>query len=373
MTSLAAISLGQPQEICCDKVKTHCSVPYERAIAIFRIFAMALQYLVVKLSVTLRHWHWMPSALPKNNIKVVSRNIANFSVLQKCLSTAWRPYSKNLYQEMGLTNGLRITHDIIFRPASGLCLGQSFNFLSEYFLSKEVGDVNQFISAAHRVQGNENVLAIELQAIYDGLIAFNGAVQSNERDFFFKILKGKDFISKETSNPELLASLKAFLSIEDRPEPLRQFVLDEMDKKGIEISVDLYALILELDTIWYLQQHPGEYKNDSVHNAIIQTVAHFLQLEMIDMIRLKGSILSVRDQLKGCKAGCYLIQFSNHTVPFVKVHDLIALFEPNEGLALLEEADQEAGLLQFLKHYGRNDQISLRMVSIQPKDALLRC
>lgn len=347
-----------------QKTIAPCSSIYEVAYAIFRVIAMALQYIVVKASVTFRHWRWFPSALPEENLKVASRNIANLSVMQKCLSTAWCPCSKSMYQEIGRAQGLRITSDLIFHPASGLCLGKSFIFLSEYFASEEIEDIDKLVAAAQAVEGDENERSVELQAIYDSLIGIQGTVESNERNFFLKCIQGKRLPLQETSHPELLASIETFLSIEDCSDPFREFVLDDLEEKGVEITVDLYALILELDTLWYLQQHPDVKKNDSTHDAIIQAVAHYLRLESMESVRLIGNISSVRDQLENFEIGSYFIQFPNHTLAFVKGEDHIALFEPNEGLAIFERMDQQEGLSQLLEYYGNCDKVSLKVIAI---------
>lgn len=283
----------QPQVYHIQTTLASHSTFYEIATAIFRVSAMALQYIVVKVSVTFRHWHWFPSALPHNNVKVSSRNIANINALPKCLATAWNPCSRSLFQEIGPPQGLRVTSDIIFRPASGLCLGKSFLFLSEYLFSKEREANDRLINAALAVQEDIHEKSVELQAIYDFLIGAKGTVISKEKN--------------------------------------------------------------------------SRTRNDMAHQAILQAMGHYLHLDVKGSIRLSGNISSIREQLETFETGNYFIQFAlpQHTIVFVKAEGYIALFEPNEGLAIFEGTDQQRGLSQLLEYYESNDMISLKLVAIR--------
>ncbi len=344
------------------------SILYEMAHAIFRIIAMAVQYATVRLCLTVRHWCWFSSALKQQNIYMSSRNFANLEGLQKCFVTAWHPDLKVVYEEMGRTQGLRITHDIVYHPASGICLGKSMTFLSQYVLAEGTDDIANLLLAAQAVEGKSNEMCVKLQAIYDGLMGIQGRVQSQERDFFCKVLQRKNPVLPFIHHQELLSSIEAFLDLEDQPETLRHFVLDQIENQGIDLSTDLYALILELDTIWSYQQHPGIKKNDSVHNAIVQTMANYVGLELIEALRLGGKISCVLTQLEALDTGSYLIHFNNHTIACVKIQDGLALFDPSEGLALLKGTEQHEGLSQLLKYYASNEMISLNIVAIEVKD-----
>ncbi len=353
-------------------------VLYETVCALFRTVILSIQYPVVKLSVTFGHWRWIPSpfrgpiikiprvlfeydwtpfAIPEKNRQVISRNIGNLSSLPTSLSSIWNPFSKSLYEGIGREQGLRITHDITFRPASGLCLGKSFAFLSNYLHSKES---HAFTCAILAANAADDMKSIEVQAIYDALIGNHGTVQANEKEFFQNLLQGKENCFKKTSQQELFITINSFLNQKQSFKFLREFVLNDLERKGVEITVDLYALILELDTIWSLSNDKDEIKNHSVHLAIVQAIANFLKLEVQRSIPLSGSIISVRDQLKKFQPGAYLIQFFNHSVVFIKNQDHSALFDPNEGLGLFDEADLDQGLLQLLKFYGSGESISLR-------------
>ena len=262
---------------------------------------------------------------------------------------------------------MRVTHDLILRPASGLCLGKSLTFLSEalslWEASEEEDIIAHLITAAQTVQNSENLTSVRLQAIYDALMGVQGKVRSKEKELFKQILRGNQSLSLSGLNGILLASLSSFLNREGQFEPLRQFVLNDLENIGVDITPDLYALILELDTLWDLQNH-GERKNDAVHDAIIQAIAHRLQMELMHTQRLKGDIATVYEQLEELEAGYYLIQFTNHSMACVKTQRYVALFNPDEGLALFDEDDQQEGILQLLNYYGNHGSISLRLLAI---------
>jgi hypothetical protein len=341
------------------------SLIYEIACAIFRVIAMALQYIIVGASVIFRHIGLFPSALPLDHIRVSSRNIANLEILPKCLATAWQPESKEIYQEIGREQGLRVTYDLILRPASGICLGKSVTFLSAFVFGEEEDFKANLITAAQAVQGKENEASVRVQAIYDTLLGVQGTLSHEERNFFFQVLQGKNLALQAPFNQPLFETLQNFLSLDENPEELRQFVLKELENQEVEVTPALYRLILELDTLWFLQHHPHERKNDSAHHAIIQAVARYLQLEMTVSTCLNGKISEVLQQLDEYELGSYLIQFSNHSIACVKGADFLALFDPNEGLALFSSSDQEDALLQLLTYYGSDDRIAFRVIEIQ--------
>lgn len=325
---------------------------YELACAIFRVVAMALQYATVAFYVTFKHLPLFPSALPSENLIAVSRNISNLAVLRTCLTTAWSPEPQTHYQNLGLgeEKGLRITHDIILRPASGICLGKSMTFLSEYRLATGKGMLANLRSAAKKVEGESNEISIRMQALYDALMGINGKASTTEKDHFFQILEGKK-PSSETHYPFLATSLEAFLE-EASDQGLRHFVLEDLEKQDVIITTPLYSLILELDTIWSLQQDSGMRKNDTVHQAIVETVAESLNLNLIDAKRMQGNVSSMCRQIEKLEPGTYLMQFSNHTIACVKEDEAFALFDPNEGLAIFDESNLHDGLQQLLHFYG---------------------
>lgn len=340
------------------------SVVYKMACAIFRVIAMTFQYAVVRMIAAVRHLKCFSSALPFKNLIAVSRNVSNLNVLRTCLISAWSPEKKDAYQGIGDTQGLRMTHDIILRPASGICLGKSLTFLSEYRLGKNDTVSANLKAAVERVEGSSNETCVRMQAIYDALLGMEGKVNSHERDLFLQILQRKYISNEAELNQELLDSIKAFLAEDEPSETLRHFVLCDLENQGIELIPNLYTLILELDTFWYLQQHPGIRKNDSIHLAILQAVARCLQLEPVNATRLQGTIASVCAQLENLEEGSYLIQFKNHTIACVKEQECFALFDPNEGLALFDEDNQHEGITQLLEFYGSNQSIALHLIEI---------
>ena len=67
---------------------------------------------------------------------------------------------------------------------------------------------------------------------------------------------------------------------------------------------------------------------------------HVGQLGPLETVRMRGDIVAVKEKLEELEIGSYLIQFFQHSVAYVKTDDLIAVFEPNEGLALFDKFDQ---------------------------------
>ena len=229
-------------------------------------------------------------------------------------------------------------------------------------------DEKAILAAAKFLKHDRTETSVKLQALYDALTGIQGTVQAQELDFFRKVLEGGNIPYQATRKQDFLGSLEAFLIVKDRAESLRQFVLVDLESKGIEITPDIYALTLELDTFWHLRQHPGEQKNDCIHNAIIQAMANYLNLESANAKRVQGEIAFVGDQLNQLADGGYLIQFSHHTIALVKAQTHLALMDPNEGMALHSNDDQKDALLHLLQYYASNDLVALKVISIQQKN-----
>lgn len=342
---------------------------YDIACKIFRVIAMALQYAVVISSITLRHCRLLPSALPFKFLKMSSRNIASFYVLHKCLATAWTPLSKSLYSSIGYAQDLRITHDITYRPASGLCLAMSLTFLSEYLGTDKDSFTDSLLAAAKVVQGGGTKICVKTQALYDALLGIQGTVASKEFKEFNKLLQGENPSCQDLQNKALWTSVETFLSDQNRTEPLRQFVFEDLEKQHAEITPNIYALVLELDAAWFSKMNPGKRKYDFVHEAVTEAVVNSRELEVISTSRIEGKIPLVSGQLINLADGSYLIQFSDHTVALVKEHDGLALFDPSEGIALLTPDQQSEALLQLLDYYGNNDSVSIKVILIQECDS----
>lgn len=323
---------------------------YEIACRIFRVFAMVIQYAFVLTSIILRHWRFFPSALPYKFLKVYSRNIGSFYTIQKCLQTAWNPLSKSLYRSEGCAQGLRITHDITYHPASGLCLGMSLTFLAESLVHKK-----ELIASAKVLQSGGTEICIKTQALYYALMGLQG--KASQKDIN-KLLQGEDIRSP------LCSTVKAFFEHETDDGSLRKFVFEELEKKHIEITPDDYTLVLELEAAWRHKKNPKQKKYDFIHDLITQTVVSSRQLEIANISRIKGKITLAAKQLNNLENGHYLIQFSDHTIALIKNREGMALFDPREGMAQVPPKEQTESLHQLLDYYGNNGSVSIKVIQL---------
>lgn len=243
---------------------------YELACRIFRELALILQYSVVLASVTFSHLPCFPSAIPAENLKVASRNIGSLAALKKSFQIAWNPLPKEQFAT------LRILHDIVYKPASGLCLGGSLFFLS---LLKEKQNLD---AATKTFQWGAPETAVKMQALYDALL--DGASTTKNHD-------------------------------------------------------------------------------DTIHAAIIQSIAQILGFERAEFRTMHGDTVLVSKELIRLAEGNYLIQFMNHTVAFVKTPQCQAVFDISEGLGIALP-DQERMLAQLLKFYGTGDWTYFKLIHI---------
>lgn len=339
---------------------------YNYAITFFRLMVTAIQYVVVRISIFERKWFWFDAAIKKKNLRVPSQNIASLAVLPTCLSSVLWPLHKGHYRHVGLKEGLRIHHDIIYRPASGLCLGMSLTFLSAFLSEKNEEPLSALTKAAMLLQKGGNKTSVAIQALYDALLGVQGTIDAHQRNECRSILRqDSKNLSETVSENQLGEMIKLYMDATDHSEGLRHFILDRLEKKSIEITPDLYALVLEVDALWHLY-HPQEINNNkTIHDAILETISHQLNMEVHSSSLLHGKIPDILENLREMAEGCYLLQFANHAVALVKTEDLMALFVPNEGLGLFDEHhQQEAGLSDLLNYYGRDGLVACEVVSL---------
>lgn len=337
---------------------------YHYAHLIFCLMFTATQYVVVRMSIFERKWFWFRHAIKWKNLIVPSQNIASLKVLPTCLSILMHPLPKMNYLHLGIREDLRIVHDIIYRPASGLCLGMSLTFLSS-FLSKNEGDALVNLKyAASLLKNGGTETSVEVQALYDALLGLEGKINEREKNECRGLFLENKKLPEADPKNRLYEIIKLYMQETDRPT-LRHFVFKHMESHSMDITSDLYALTLELDTLWSHFCHPRINKNTPLHHATIRTVAHKLEMEVVDSCLLHGKIPSILEHLKEMSKGPYLIHFANHAIALVKTQNHTALFVPNEGLALFDEDRQEEGFTDLLNYFGDEGRATCEVISLQ--------
>ncbi len=326
------------------------STLYAIACAIFRELALCFQYALVLASTTFKHLPFFSSAIPRKYVALSSRNIAKVSLLPGCFAKAWNPLPKKVFEHIGRSAGLRITTDIIDNPSSGLCLGLSLTFL------RDALDITNRLPEE---------TPLRLQNIYDALMGMEGKVSQGELDLFVKLMTGGSIHERAFEQKELLKSVQNFLAEGNFTTVFREFIFNDLDNRGVDINPNIYALTLELDIRCHQLKCPQEKKCASIHHAIMQTIANCIELKLEQGSHFHGNVSKVSQKIQNLPVGNYLIQFLNHTVAYVVTQDqMIALYEPNEGLALLTQENQQLVLLQFLEFYGIDHEVSLRIIPV---------
>lgn len=355
----------------CHHDKTESQWPhsiYLMACNVFRALAMSIQYAYVFGDILARNWLWYPfsiqsSSIQSKFIQISSRNAAHPQLFLKCFRTALRPVDKSEFHHVGRERGLRITHDLIWKPASGICLGICFTFLSEYLNGQHSSSRANLMAAAKILHWGGAISSVKTQAIYLALLGAQGEVQSVELNQFSNLLLGDHAASFTTKYPALLTSLKQW-TINPSTRSLRQFLLDDLESKGEPISPELYSLVLELDACWRKKLHPDEKKYCEIHQAIMQTLAESFKLKLVFSMHLEGEAASLVSQLMNLTNGSYTIHLPNHALVCVKTDKEIAILDPVKGLSILSQDRQKEVLTHLLNYYGGNLLNSLKVSGI---------
>jgi len=354
--------------------KTAPSFPsrvYRVACGIFRLMTMSVQYGFMTFSILEKRWFYFSSSIANSDIKVKISNIANFEALLSCCKSAFQPIPKIVFKNIGIEQGLRITHDIIYKPASGLCLGISLVFLSKYLSIQENTTAKNLVDSAKELASGGNPTSVRLQAMYEALLGTNGSVNTLELTLFRAVLNGKPIPAKKKENRELWECVAKFMEIKNPDKSLRRFIFDELEKKGIAITPDIYSLTLEMDALWIEHCSKKEECNgpimgkyDNIHQAILQELARCTKLAVAQGGNLSGKVDEVGSHLEKLPLGNYLITFTDHTVVMVKTSSEMAIMDPNKGLAIFEERKQTTALSRLLQYYGSEDRVDLKVYSI---------
>lgn len=313
---------------------------------IFRELALVLQYIVVLSSTFCNRLPGIPNPIPRKCLRMPVYNIGNFSTFLESMCTTWKPQPKKNFDSIGRNEGLRISHDIRYKPASGLCLSISLHFLSAFH------NINDLIAAAAVFRQGAPSSVVKTQALYDALLGVQGQVKNLDLNLQNPIIQ-----------PFMLSSKHA--------TSLRQFVFDDLEKQNIEINPDIYTLVLELDAIWHHKHYPSENKYDSIHTAIVKVLAETVGFENVKSKRIQEKYQVASELITLFDEGSYLIQFANHTVALIKAHDSLAILDPRQGLAILNPQKQHEVLNLFLEYYGANEFVSFNAIQLFKKKLIL--
>lgn len=339
-------------------ISTVCRV----ACRVFLEVAMCLQYAYVLASSILRHWCWLPSAIPAAYLKVSTRNVASPKGFLKCIGTALNPFDKRLYQSIGYQEGLRIASDVTYQPASGLCMGMCYTFLAKFWSAEKSNPKEALLTAAQTIDWGATEECIKTQAIYSNLMGCDASVSYQEILELQNFLKDRQNLPK-SSQKDLIVSLQTFLD-SDRTRTLRQFVLEDLESKNRMISPAIYTLTLELDAFWHHTQHPNEFKYECIHHSIMQVVAGLCHLKLGAIESLPHNVNEAVNILEKLPQGSYLLQIPSHSLVLVKVGDVIALMDPNEGMGLFCAYQQEEVFSHLLQYYGENSDVSCKVLPV---------
>lgn len=320
----------------------------DRISQVCRQIFMLVQYAVVAASIFLRHFYWIPSTIRFKDRNVFSFNLASLETLPKCLHTVSQPIPKAHFQGVERNYNLRITHAVTY-PATGCCLGMSLAFLSDYLHQSKT-----LLEAAQKLRWGANETSVKTQALYNTLLGSKGTFKESERQAFFKILR-KDKVAS-IQNLDLLVSAQSFLQ-QSTISSLRQYILDDLENKNIEITPDLYILILELDAEW----RGCNDRYEVLHYDVMRAAADSLGLKLNANLSLSGRIGDVANRLIGLETGNYLVHFRNHTVVYIKTASEMGVWDPNEGLALFNQDRQNNILSHLLNHYAEHEQIRIKI------------
>lgn len=320
---------------------------YKFALTIFHEIHLTVEYVVGVSSIVSKRIFPFSRAIPKEFLRVRTYNIASLRTFFKCFSTAWKPVNKNDFPFQGLTHGLRITHAIAFRPTQ-LCLGICLDYLS---------DASEDLVKAKKYAYGANEQSAKIQALYCALLGLQGTVKKEDYQLLKSQLQGKVNLNPPKHLAELSRSISEFCKLQGSHRKLRTEILCNLEERSVEITPDLYALILELDSL-NLQ---GVKNYDALHDAILKALAEFADCKVKTPWLLSGTIADVSRHLKSLECRDYLFQFSNHSVVFRKREHQLSLFDPSEGLALFSPEQHDAFFSHFLNHYSREDSVSIKI------------
>lgn len=340
---------------------------------VIQIF-MLIEYDVKNAILALHKWvNWSPSILPQH-LSVSSKNMANPQALGICVALATHKVSKEVFKNLGKKEGFRVVEDMDLNPTRGskglgLCFGMSAVFLASYLANRQTSESIAIRGAAEHMRDGADPKSLSLHTLYDGLMP--------SRVDLFNLIQWRGLLQNPLHEPNvsmeqkknLLDSIRKFLSAPDKEalnESFKQFVLNDMELKGAQITPECYAIILDLDALFYAQKNhiPQNRVYEPLHLAIQDIVLnkYGLKIEKADVF--DGSRNEAVEKIKNLAEGSYLIELPGHTTALVKMSDgSIALFNPELGTAITRETSPV--IINFLNHYFPGKNISCSIISLR--------
>lgn len=342
---------------------------YQVACRVFQALYMCFEYFFVVGSSLLHRCFFLPVSVPRRYLEVHSFNFARPDLLPLSLKTAMRPIPKSNFEAVRCPYPFQVTHDVIYQPAKGLCMGMCLNFLSLYYREGLLFAANEL-----RCGGTET--SLKIQALYDAWLGIQGTFDPQERARIVASMKGERVNRDEIQNQELLTSITAF-AFDMRNKNFVDFVFDELKSRGVAMSPDLYALVWDLDAWRSNLGFSNQPNYQMVQNLIGMALCPHLGLEFSGGSRQEGEVgLSIMPDLEtnaqgvefllNRENGSYLLSFPNHTVVYIKTQDSIAVYDPSIGLAIANDIEDRNELLShLLNHFSNGLSMSLESTSVK--------
>lgn len=287
-----------------------------------------------------------------------SKNMAGEGALGLCLAGVKRPLKKDYLNKFVKKDGFRITQDITLAPQgrTGLCLGMGTALLHAYHYGAEKTPYERTLAGAHALHDGATPCALASQTLYDAIMP--RYVDANELNEWRRLVDTPACTPNvpQTRNA-LLTSLRTYFEVlqKNPNETLRKFVLDDLDSKKCEITPEIYAIVLDLDSLMTAKKEniPLENASEKMHMKIFQTVLNQEGLKIAQEEHCGSGQPEAVQKLRSLLPGAYMLNLPDHTAIFIKLsaHESL-LFDPFSGLAAMDTAEKEkASLEAFFRHY----------------------
>lgn len=293
-------------------------------------------------------------ALPvqRNLIAVSTSNQVSPQGLEQCLKSAHHPIPRKNYDSVGRDNGLRVCRDIQLKPTEA-CVGMSMTFLS---------------SGIEAVKAGATTKCVETQALYSALWNAGSDFSDEEFESLRQILKG-EVNSSFIKNSELAKVINEFRQAYrmDQKLLLRSYVLNELEKRGHDITPTIYGLVQELDAFWTVQNNPNLRfrRYDGIHDAVIATIGALAKLKITRECDSQEKPKDIDAFYKGLSEGKHLIMAPTHAFVLIKNGESCEVFDAPLGLIPLKKSEtRNAVLTSLFKNYCRTDNSLFSMYSV---------
>lgn len=218
--------------------------------------------------------------------------------------------------QIGKGKGLRVIGPLRLRHEfRGCCFGAAIALISIYL---EQGALNPKRLTRDLKNSKEQILTAQnLQA---KLLGLEGKCSKKVLRHFNHFILTREESGTQLPSEEIQITYELFKRhLQDQINaPIRESLLSELEKGGIPLTKDLYALVLEVSGSYEKSIHPKAHRFHLLQRDILREIVRLYGMKTKEIASHYGDRHQLIETLVSLPEGIYHISFSRHSFVYIK-------------------------------------------------------